>query len=67
MAEVGGTPIKAVIPGILRGMLPEGFDTWTGLKCADIDPCCKREHCFSVSDKARAIGGGVLEAILALR
>ncbi len=65
VAEVDGAPVKASIPGILRGLLPEGFTAWPGLKCADIDPRCKREHCFSVSDKARAIGGGVLEAILA--
>jgi xanthine dehydrogenase accessory factor len=38
-----------------------------GLKIGDIDPRGIREYCFSVSDKARAIGGGVLEAILAVR
>ena len=37
-----------------------------GLKVADVDPRCVREHCFSVSDKARAVAGGVLEAILML-
>ena len=34
------------------------------MKAGDIDPRCRQEHCFSVSDKARAVGGGVLEAIL---
>ena len=34
------------------------------MKAGDIDPRCAREHCFTVSDKALAIGGGVLEAIL---
>ncbi len=34
------------------------------MKIGDIDPRCRKEHCFSISDKARAIGGGVLEAIL---
>jgi xanthine dehydrogenase accessory factor len=33
---------------------------------ADVDPRGRRENCFTVSDKARAIGGGVLEAILSL-
>ena len=34
------------------------------MKVADIDPRAQIEHCFSVSDKARSLGGGVLEAIL---
>ncbi|NIN67705.1 MAG: molybdenum hydroxylase, partial [Anaerolineae bacterium] len=38
-----------------------------GLKVGDIDPRGIREHCFTISDKALAIGGGVLEAILYLR
>lgn len=64
VAEVGGEYVKAAIPGTLRGLLPEGFDTPKGLKCADVDPRCKREHCFTVTDKSRALGGGVLEAML---
>ena len=36
------------------------------MKSGDIDPRPVKEHCYSVSDKARAIGGGVLEAILML-
>ena len=35
-----------------------------GMKAGDIDPRCRAEHCFTVSDKARAIGGGVLEGLL---
>ena len=34
------------------------------MKAGDIDPRCRAEHCFTVSDKARAIGGGVLEGLL---
>jgi xanthine dehydrogenase accessory factor len=52
--------------GIVRGLIRDGFAAWTGLKVADIDPRGRRENCFTVSDKARAIGGGVLEAILSL-
>lgn len=37
-----------------------------GMKAGDIDPRCKVEHCYTASDKALAIGGGVLEAILDL-
>jgi xanthine dehydrogenase accessory factor len=35
-----------------------------GMKIGDVDPRCILEHCFSISNKARSIGGGVLEAIL---
>ena len=37
-----------------------------GMKCGDVDPRCARDHCFCASDKALAVGGGVLEAILHL-
>ena len=54
------------LDGVLRGLIRPGFPAWAGLKAADVDPRARRENCFSVSDKARAIGGGVLEAILSL-
>ena len=42
-------------------MVPEG------MKIADIDPReSEYENCFTISDKARAIGGSVLEALLYL-
>ena len=67
VAFVGDEPMKAKIPGILRGLLPEGFEVpRAGFKCADVDPRGNRDHCFSASDKAIAVGGGVLEALLAL-
>ena len=67
VAFVGETPLKAKIPGILRGLLPEGFEVpRAGFKCADVDPRGNRDHCFTASDKAIAVGGGVLEAVLAL-
>ena len=59
--------IKAEIDGILRGLLPSGIEVKAGMKAGDVDPRCKREHCFTVSDKALAIGGGVLEALLRFR
>jgi xanthine dehydrogenase accessory factor len=34
------------------------------MKVGDVDPRATREHCFTISDKALAIGGGVLEALL---
>ena len=64
MAEVNGAPVVTSIDGILRGLLRDGLEVTEGFKVADVDPRCRREHCFTVSDKARAIGGGVLEALL---
>ena len=57
-------PIAAAIPGILRGLVRDELIVSAGMKVGDIDPRAIREHCFTISDKSRAIGGGVLEAIL---
>jgi xanthine dehydrogenase accessory factor len=64
-ATVNGVPIRAEIEGILRGLLPSGIPVSKGMKAGDIDPRCEVSHCFSVSDKALAVAGGALEAILA--
>jgi xanthine dehydrogenase accessory factor len=56
-------PITATIPGILRGLVRDDLLVNAGMKVGDIDPRAIREHCFTISDKSRAIGGGVLEAI----
>ena len=60
----GDIPVKAEIDGTLRGILPSGIAVKRGMKAGDVDPRCERSHCFTVSDKALAIGGGVLEAVL---
>lgn len=65
-AMVEGVPMVCTIDGILRGILPEGIRVHAGMKSGDIDPRCEREYCYSVSEKALAVGGGVLEAILNL-
>lgn len=65
-AYVGDEPIKSAIRGVLRGLLADGLVVRAGMKSGDVDPRCKKEHCYLVSDKALAIAGGVLEAILAL-
>jgi xanthine dehydrogenase accessory factor len=57
-------PITAAIDGILRGILPSGIPVPQGMKAGDIDPRCEKDHCFTVSDKALAVAGGVLEALL---
>ena len=64
VAMVGDTPLRAGIAGILRGLLPSGIAVTRGMKAGDIDPRCEISHCFTVSDKALAVAGGVLEAIL---
>ena len=66
LATVAGVPMTATLTGTLRGILPEGTEVFPGMKSGDIDPRCQRSHCFTASDKALAVGGGVLEAILAL-
>jgi len=48
----------------VRGMLRSGTEVSEGFKVADVDPRSRPEHCFSISDKSRAIGGAVLEALL---
>ena len=64
LAYCDETPVYANIDGIVRGLLQDGVKVKTGMKSGDVDPRAEREYCFSVSDKASAIGGGVLEAIL---
>jgi xanthine dehydrogenase accessory factor len=58
------TPVTATITGILRGLVRDNLYVKQGMKVGDIDPRAEREHCFTISDKSRAIAGGVLEAIL---
>lgn len=64
---VNGIPMVCTIDGILRGLLAAGVPVKKGMKSGDVDPRCAPDHCLCASDKALAIGGGVLEAILNLR
>ena len=65
IAHVGQMPVVASIDGLIRGMLREGLYVPEHFKIADIDPrISERENCYTISDKARAIAGGVLTAIL---
>lgn len=64
LAHVGQAPVLASIRGVLRGLLREGLPVTKGMKVGDVDARAKREHCFTISDKARAIAGGVLEGIM---
>jgi xanthine dehydrogenase accessory factor len=63
VAAVDGKPVIARISGVLRGLLRNNTPVGRNTKLGDIDPRGKSEYCHLVSDKALAIGGGVLEAI----
>jgi len=68
IAFVGETKVKAAIDGVLRGLIRDGSRVNKGLKIADIDPrLAELDNYNTISDKARNIGGGVLEAILLLK
>ena len=63
--EQGSIPVEATLDGILRGLIRDGYPVKAGFKMADIDPRGDElGNCFTISDKARCIAGGVLEAIL---
>ena len=63
-AYVDDVPVVTRIRGVLRGLLPDGITVYEGMKSGDVDPRCEISHCFTVSDKALAIGGGAMEAVL---
>lgn len=65
-ATVGGVPMICTLDGTLRGILADGTPVFKGMKAGDIDPRCEEKHCYCASDKALAVGGGVLEAVLNL-
>ncbi len=61
----GVTEVKAPFTGLLRGLIRDGFPVVKGFKIADVDPRkAERENCFTISDKARAIGGAVVQELV---
>lgn len=64
IGHVAGQPVTAGLDGILRGLIRPGTAVTAGLKLGDIDPRGKPEYCRTISDKARAIAGAVLEAVM---
>lgn len=65
IAYIDETPVYATLDGVLRGLLRDGFEIPKGFKIADIDPRISEQgNCFTISDKARTIAGGVLQAVL---
>ncbi len=64
LGSVAGEMIHAPFAGVLRGLIAAGTAVPQGLKIGDLDARADISACFTISDKALAIGGGVLEAVL---
>lgn len=67
VALVDDEKVYSAIDGVIRGMLNDGIHVFKGMKSGDVDPRNKKEYCYTCSDKALAIAGGVLEAILVFK
>lgn len=65
VGQVGDAEVVASIDGILRGLIRPGSSVRKGLKIGDIDPRGEKVYCDTISEKARSLGGAVLEAVLA--
>lgn len=61
---IGNAVVQSRIAGVIRGLLRGGTEVWKGMKLGDVDPRGNKAHCYTISDKARTISGGVLQAIL---
>jgi xanthine dehydrogenase accessory factor len=66
IGTVGTAEVIANIDGILRGLIRPDSSVTMGLKIGDIDPRGEARYCDTVSEKARTVGGAVLEAMLAV-
>jgi xanthine dehydrogenase accessory factor len=64
LGKVGQAAILAPIAGIVRGLIHESVPLHAGMKIGDVDPRGVAAHCWTISDKALAVGGGVLEAVV---
>jgi len=67
VALVGGVEVRAPFDGVLRGLIHPGLTVPAGTKIGDVDPRGDVSYCLEISDKALAIGGGVVEALLTRR
>jgi xanthine dehydrogenase accessory factor len=67
VGKVDGRPVRTQISGLLRGLLRDGTPVEEGLKLGDVDPVTHPHRARTISEKANAVGGGVLEACLAHR
>ncbi len=60
---VDETPVRAAIDGVVRGLI-RPMTVQYREKLGDVDPSSDGGHCATISEKARAIAGGVLEAVM---
>ena len=66
LATIGDCKVTTKIAGVLRGIIADESNVFEGMKIADVDPRGRIDYCYTISDKARNLSGGVLEAILHL-
>ncbi|MFH1058285.1 MAG: selenium-dependent molybdenum cofactor biosynthesis protein YqeB [Pseudomonadota bacterium] len=64
VGRVAGQPVRAGVAGLVRGLIRPGIQAHQGLKLGDVDPRGCLDYLHTISDKARALGGAVLEAVL---
>lgn len=64
VGTIGSETVPAGLDGVIRGLIRPGTPVHKGLKIGDIDPRGNREYCHTISDKARSLGGAVMEAIM---
>jgi len=64
IGTVAGEKVYSRINGVLRGLIRSETTVTRGLKIGDVDPRGQKQYCYTISEKARAIGGSVLEAVL---
>lgn len=67
VAEVAGKEVKSGLDGMVRGMINEGLEVYSGMKIGDVDPRVVPRNAKTISDKARLIGGGALEGLLIMK
>lgn len=64
---VGDEPVVSKLDGAVRGCIRDGVTVFKNMKIGDVDPRGVVENCYTISDKARNVAGGVLEAVLYLK
>ncbi len=64
IGDVAGAEVRAPFAGVVRGLIMPGLAVTPGMKIGDVDARGTRENCFTISEKALAMGGAALEAIL---
>lgn len=67
ICKISGLEVRANIDGVIRGLIKEGLYVKESMKIGDIDPRGIREYAYTISDKARAVAGGVLEGIMMMK